>query len=116
MADPVLPAVPAGFRPLKVGDGHGFVVDGREPWRRRLVITAGHCLPGLPTAVSFSAWHEKTYDALLGAFDAKCAVRTECLFVDPIADIAVLGSPDARRSASCAAAGAPARATHRTAS
>ena len=28
---------------VKVADGRGFVVQGRE----RMVITAGHCLPGV---------------------------------------------------------------------
>jgi hypothetical protein len=38
--------------------------------------------------------HERTYHALLGAWGAECIVAAECLFVDPVSDIAVLGSPD----------------------
>jgi len=35
-----------------------------------------------------------TYKALLGPLGAKPVVWAACLFVDPIADIAVLGQPD----------------------
>jgi hypothetical protein len=96
MTDPVLPAVPANFRPLKVGDGHGFVV---EAGHRRLVITAAHCLPGLSwewcSSSSDAFAFPGTYEALLGMFDhAVPTVATQCLFVDPAGDIAVLGSYD----------------------
>jgi hypothetical protein len=37
---------------------------------------------------------ERTYAALLGQLGEKPTIWVECLFVDPIADIAVLGSPD----------------------
>jgi hypothetical protein len=37
---------------------------------------------------------EKTYRALLGPLDSEPTVWAECLFADPIADIAVLGQPD----------------------
>lgn len=77
--------------------GRGFVV---EIDRQRLVITAAHCLPPLsrkrrlplPHLVSFP--DERTYRALLGPLEAKPTVSAECLFLDPIADIAVLGAPD----------------------
>ena len=42
---------------VKVGDGRGFVVQGRE----RMVITAGHCLPVLPPCCAYAAPHERTY-------------------------------------------------------
>jgi hypothetical protein len=76
---------------VKVADGRGFVVQGRE----RMVITAGHCLPGLPPCISYAASHERTYP-LLGSLRGPLtvAILTEYLFVDPIADIAVLGPPD----------------------
>ena len=45
---------------VKVADGRGFVVQGRE----RMVITAGHCLPGLPPCISYAASHERTYPLL----------------------------------------------------
>jgi hypothetical protein len=63
---------------LKVGDGRGFVVD-------RYIITAAHCLPRFPPCFSAS---------LLGPLDRPSTVWAECAFVDPIADIAVLCSPD----------------------
>jgi hypothetical protein len=37
---------------------------------------------------------ERTYSALLGPLGEEPTVWAECLFADPIADIAVLGSPD----------------------
>jgi hypothetical protein len=79
---------------LKVGDGRGFVIDNPQGGTN-LVITAAHCLPHLPPCCSFSHLEEKTYRDLLGVLgDAKPKIWAECLFVDPIADIAVLGSPD----------------------
>ncbi len=77
---------------LKVGDGRGFVVNGE---RDRLVITAAHCLPRFPPCHAASYLEERTYAALLGVLGRKKpTVWAECLFVDPVADIAVLGPPD----------------------
>jgi hypothetical protein len=73
---------------VKVGGGRGFVVQGE---RDRLVITAGHCLPDFPTCHSSSHTEERTYKALLGSLGEKPAVWAECLFADPIGDVAVLG-------------------------
>jgi hypothetical protein len=70
-----------------VGDGRGFVVAGVH---RRLVITAGHCLPRFP-----SHFDDSTYQSLLGVIEEQeQVVWAECLFVDPISDIAILGPPD----------------------
>jgi hypothetical protein len=75
---------------VKVGGGRGFVT---ETDRERLVITAAHCLPHLPARDGFA--EERTYAKLLGRIERKrTPVWAECLFVDPIADLAVLGSPD----------------------
>jgi hypothetical protein len=71
--------------------GRGFVVEHR---RRRLVITAAHCLPSLPPPHPMSYLEERTYQKLLGPLGAKPSVWTECLFADPVADIAVLCGPD----------------------
>jgi hypothetical protein len=77
---------------LRVGDGRGFVVNlGREG---RAVITAAHCLPCLPPCHPAASSKERTYPALLGALGSEPTVAAECLFADPIADIAVLGAPD----------------------
>jgi hypothetical protein len=92
LADLSQPAIPADFKPVRVGDGHGFVVEGK--FSRRYVITAAHCLPDLPPADSASYLHERTYLALLGAWGAQCTVAAACLFVDPVSDVAILGSPD----------------------
>jgi hypothetical protein len=89
---------------LRVGYGRGFVVDcqgplGREP----IVITAAHCIvdavlangtQGLPSCHPARYTEDGTYKALLGPLGAEPAVWAACLFVDPIADIAVLGQPD----------------------
>jgi hypothetical protein len=77
---------------IRVGDGRGFVV-GTD--RERFVITAAHCLPRLPPSLSFSFIEERTYAKLLGPIGRKrTPVWAECCFVDPIADLAVLWSPD----------------------
>jgi hypothetical protein len=76
---------------VKVGAGRGFVVGNR---RERFVVTAGHCLPELPPYHAASYTEERTYGALLGPIDGDQIVCAECLFADPIADIAVLGTPD----------------------
>jgi hypothetical protein len=65
----------------------------RGKWER-LIITAAHCLPHFPPCLGASYTEERTYQALLAPLDSKPAVWAECLFVDPIADIAILGPPD----------------------
>ena len=82
---------------ITVGSGRGFVVEGRG---QRYVVTAAHCLPErpdgqrLPPPHGFSYTHERTYAKLLAPLGERPSVWCECLFVDPVADIAVLGSPD----------------------
>lgn len=78
---------------LKVGGGRGFIVKGARG--RRYVITAAHCLPHLPPAHPFSFAEERTYHNFLGPLGIQQpTVSAECVFVDPISDIAVLGEPD----------------------
>jgi hypothetical protein len=77
---------------VRVGAGRGFVVG--TPDRELFVITAGHCLPELPPCHTASDLAEGTYGALLGPVDEEPTVSAECLFADPIGDIAVLGEPD----------------------
>jgi hypothetical protein len=99
---------------ITVRDGRGFVIQvaERNPnqkeiplmgkvrrprrWiKRRFVVTASHCLPKLPPAHPGAFRHERTYEALLGPLHERTpSIMTECLFVDPVADIAVLGEPD----------------------
>ncbi len=77
---------------VTVGEGRGFIVETGD---RRLVITAAHCLPHIPPAAAFLHTKERTYAGLLGPLgERKPEVSTECLFADPVADIAVLGEPD----------------------
>ena len=75
---------------ITVGHGRGFVVEGAG---ERLVITAAHCLPSLPPAQSFFGPKERTYGPLLSRLGDEPRAWAVCRFVDPIADIAVLGSP-----------------------
>src|ERR1700738_867778 len=86
---------------ITVGDGRGFVVQGLPPMsfrrgdaRDRLVITAAHCLPRFPPCHAASYTEERTYAALLAPLGDRPTVWAECLFADPIGDVAVLGWPD----------------------
>src|SRR5260221_9104476 len=75
---------------ITVGSARGFVVEAAG---ERLVITAAHCLPFLPPAQSFLGPKERTYGPLLAPLGDEPRAWAVCRFVDPIADIAVLGSP-----------------------
>jgi hypothetical protein len=72
---------------ITVGDGRGFVVGNH-------VITAAHCLPDFPASHGASFDEERTYEKLLGPLGKEPSVSAECLFADPVGDIAVLGAPD----------------------
>jgi hypothetical protein len=74
---------------LSVGDGRGFCVKAQG---ERIVVTAAHCLPSFPPC----HLQERTYPKLLAPLGSEPTVWAECLFADPIADIAVLGSPDSQ--------------------
>jgi S1-C subfamily serine protease len=75
---------------VTVGLGRGFIVSATHHY----IITAGHCLPSLPPANANSDESRRMYAGLLGSLGEKPTVCAECVFVDPIADIAVLGAPD----------------------
>ena len=77
---------------ITAGSGRGFVIEGAG---QRLVIMAAHCLPFLPPAQSFFEPKERIYGPLLARLGDEPRVWAVCRFVDPIADIAVLGSPNA---------------------
>ena len=87
---------PQGSDPVKslvrVGDGRGFVVEDQTG--NRFVITAAHCLPGVPAAPGFREDWAETFQNLLGPLGGVTEVCAECVFVDPIDDVAVFGSPD----------------------
>jgi hypothetical protein len=76
---------------VQVRYGRGFVI-GRDDWR--LVVTAAHCLPKLPPAHAVSYFEDRTYENLLEPLGCKTNVWAECLFADPVADIALLTAPD----------------------
>lgn len=78
---------------VTVGEGRGFIV---ETMGSRFVITAAHCLPHLPPGCPASYAEERTYANLLGPLNAPPTVWAECVFVDPVADVAVLGGPDSQ--------------------
>jgi hypothetical protein len=79
---------------ITVGAGRGFLaeIDDGEI----AVITAAHCLPFFPPCFAGSYLEKRTYEALLGPLDTQSTVSAECLFADPIADIAVMGQPDSQ--------------------
>lgn len=80
---------------LTCGDGRGFLVRTArdEPW----IITAAHCLPHLPPQHPFAYLEERTYVDFVGSTDdATRSIAVECLFVDPISDVAVLAAPDSQ--------------------
>jgi hypothetical protein len=77
---------------ITVGAARGFVVEGRK--ESLCVITAAHCLPYMPPPHPASCLDERTYPNLLGRLGESPCVSAECLFADPVADIAVLGEPD----------------------
>ena len=92
---------------LKVGHGRGFVVNRRHHLGHdeRVIITAAHCLEhallvngteGLPPCHPGRFSEEETYKTLLGRLGEEPTVWAQCLFADPIADIAVLGQPDSQ--------------------
>src|SRR5262249_29841032 len=79
---------------FRVGNGRGFVL---EIGSTRYVITAAHCLPKQPPPHGASSLCERTYSELLGRLlDKQLSVWCECLFADPVADIAILGCPDSQ--------------------
>ncbi len=76
---------------LSVGEGRGFVVEHRG---EHLVVTASHCLPWLPSGFGIAYSEEHVYRNMLGPLGSAPTVACECLFINPIADVAVLGVPD----------------------
>jgi hypothetical protein len=77
---------------IQVGNGgRGFVVHGP---RGPLVITAAHCLPPHLTEPHPAAHYYEWTFKLLAPLGGQADVAAECLFVDLVSDIAVLGTPD----------------------
>lgn len=89
---------------VTVGSGRGFVMEhrvyfdfadgnGYKKLRRKVVVTASHCLPHAPKMPCYS-YQETTYAKLLAPLGEEPSIWTQCLFFDPVADVAVLGEPD----------------------
>jgi Trypsin-like peptidase domain len=78
---------------IRVGDGRGFLVASKSNGRS-VILTAAHCLPHLPPAHPASYTEERTYANLVGPLGEEPTTWTEALFVDPVADVAVLGAPN----------------------
>ena len=76
---------------MRVGEGRGFAVAGREG---RYIATVTHCLPLIPIAYSASWIEDRTYKDLLSPLGELPHIWAECLFVNPVADLALLGEPD----------------------
>jgi hypothetical protein len=81
---------------IQAGDGRAFVVEARDG---RYVLTGSHCLPFLPPTTPASYTEERTYHDFLGPLGGPCTVSAECVFVDPVADLAVLCWPDGQELA-----------------
>ena len=65
-----------------------------SPIDERLVVTAAHCLPQMPEP---HPWADETRIwKLLAPLGEEPDIVAECRFVDPVADIAVLGSPNSQ--------------------
>jgi hypothetical protein len=90
---------------VTVGYGRGFIMEhrvyfdfgdgnGYRKLRRKVVVTASHCLPHAPKVFSGIDYQLATYPKLLAPLGEEPSVWTQCLFFDPVADIAVLGEPD----------------------
>ena len=84
---------------VRVGDGRGFVVEEKRGlclYPKRFVVTAVHCLPRIPKPPGRqeSLWEETLPDVLGRLGRARPRIWAECLFIDQVGDIAVLGSPD----------------------
>src|SRR5262245_35687075 len=77
---------------VRVGDGRGFVV--QAPKSQRVVLTAAHCLPEMPTPHAANSSADRTFYDLIGPLGNEPSIAVECLFACPVADVAVLGCPD----------------------
>jgi hypothetical protein len=75
---------------VTVGTGRGFVM---QTAHERLILTTANCLPHLSHPDAGSDFRDRTFFDLLGPLQSDPTVSAECLFVDPVADVAVLGEP-----------------------
>jgi hypothetical protein len=73
------------------GGGRGFVIETKIA---RYVVTAAHCFRELPPAHAASHSEERTCRNGIGTLGSEPNVSAEWEFIDPVADLAVLGEPD----------------------
>jgi hypothetical protein len=73
---------------VSVDKGRGFVV--QNDYGDPCIITAAHCLPKLPDQAYGMEDAELWHDNLIGPLGEKPSVLAQVIFVDPLADIAVL--------------------------
>lgn len=87
---------------ITVDKGRGFIIEhhalldfggGFKRLRRKLVVTASHCLPHAPKMPCYS-YQEATYANLLAPLGEQPSIWAECLFFDLVSDLAILGEPD----------------------
>ena len=81
---------------VAVDGGRGFIIEvlPHNLLAGRLIVTAAHCLPD-PPPPAIADTEERTYKELVGRLaDPETHVSAECMFADPVADIAVLATPD----------------------
>ena len=78
---------------IQVGEGGGrgfFVEAGGEPY----VVTAAHCVEKPPEPHACNGVNELVYPNFLGFMGGPRNIWAECVFIDPVADVAVFGEPD----------------------
>jgi hypothetical protein len=85
MSEPTTDAV------ITVGDARGFVIETSSS--ERYIITAAHCLAATLECCSLSG-SDRIFPALLSKLGEAPRIWAECLFANPVADLAVLGTPD----------------------
>lgn len=82
---------------VTVGEGYGFVAEAENG--DRIVITsfrsASSAGPDGQDPLSYPV--QPVYTARIGAFGQRPDVSAECLFANPLADLAILGAPDDER-------------------
>jgi len=73
-------------------------IRARSCAEKRMIITASQCLPNVPAPDKAPDYIDRTFLDLVASLDnSHRDISVECVFVDPIADIAVLGCPDAQQ-------------------
>ena len=75
-----------------ISHGRGFVVNYDD--HNRFVLTASHCLPFFRPAIAYRTLRSEPTRRCSRHWVGNSPFLAECLFADPISDIALLGSRD----------------------